>query len=230
MSEPTNTLILTGFSESEISDKEIIQSLQDQIIKHTPSLETIKFSILKSFKRILIVFERIDSSATLYKILKEAQFKVGFSSQNNYDDFVLTPEGYKFDTREYLNLPSHGNTFIISPPPSPPNGWVSGSEEAPDNRAIYSPEELGELLYKRVEGDKLQKLFNGSVDDLQDSEEEESGEDDAPTPKSVTQEVLLDSHKLTSPIIVLEAPDNEKLNLNLKTNKKKPQKVAVPPK
>lgn len=253
MSDPTNTLILTGFSEHEIQDKELLRQLQQQILENTGISETIKFSILKSFKRILIVFEKIQSAERLYKILKQCGFKVGFSSQNNYDDFILTEDGYKFDTREYLHLPAHGTTFIISPPPSPPPGWKSSEEEAPDQRAIYSPEELSELLYKRIDEDKIQKLFNdeGNYDSDYSSSDLESMKDpeykqqqqkqrqqnitnsennnNNTSSKVVDQKVLLESNKINSPIIVLEAPENEELDLSSHQRHKKPAKVALPP-
>lgn len=225
MTDPTNTLILTGFSPEELLDKDIIQSLQKQIIDNTPGDETIQFSILKLFKRILIVFEKIESSERLYKILKECGFGVGFSSQNNYDDFILTPDGYKFDTREYLHLPSHGTTFIISPPPSPPPGWISTFEEPPEKRSIYSPEQLSELLYKRVEDGKIQKLFNVIEEgDTNTPYEKQTKQKEEP----VDQKVLLQTNNITSPIIVLEAPENEELRLHTDDRKPAP-KVAMPP-
>ncbi|GMM37248.1 hypothetical protein DASC09_045730 [Saccharomycopsis crataegensis] len=231
--DPTNTLILTGFTEDELLDTELIKSLQNQIINHTSASETIQFSILKSFKRIIMVFERLESSQRVYGILKSAGFKVGYASQNNYDDFIMTDDGYKFDTREYLHLPSHGTTFIISPPPSPPPGWVSMPEEAPEQRSIYSPEELRELLYKRVDDGKIQRLFDDAGEECEPQETADDKvvhDDDDDDHRVVDQKVLLQSEGLTSPIIVLEAPENEELSLwNVHSQHKKPTKVSMPP-
>ncbi|ODV61032.1 Rcn1p ASCRUDRAFT_25573, partial [Ascoidea rubescens DSM 1968] len=150
----TNTLILTGFSREEIEDDELIGFLQQQIIDNSPNDELLKFTVLKSLQRILIFFEEIDTASLLYKILKKCDFKVYYSPTNNYDELFVDPKNpssYYNNLDEYLRLPNTGTQFIISPPPSPPPGWVHRNEDDPNHEIINNPEELKDLLFQRLD-------------------------------------------------------------------------------
>ncbi|ODV93920.1 hypothetical protein PACTADRAFT_51667 [Pachysolen tannophilus NRRL Y-2460] len=145
---PTNTLILTDFTAEELEDESIIELLFGEVKRNTPSDEIIKFIKLPKFNRILMIFENRESSKTLYEILKSLQFNVSFSVRDN-----------SISTKEFLlKLPSSGTKYVISPPPSPPSGWISTEEQKPDTRVIHNPHELHNLLFEKL-GDRIVERF-----------------------------------------------------------------------
>lgn len=201
MITPTNTLIIVGLSPSDLDDAQLMDSLCSAVKEHTPREQIVTFTKLKKFKRLVMVFETVESATALYKILATAKFDVDFSPHSN-----------KMSVNEFLALPDEGTRFVISPPPSPPSGWVSRPEEGPDTRKIHSPHELSHLLFQRL-GDRVETYAGDSID----------------SPKSKLLLKQLDGPAGGNPIIILD-PAQDTASYEFEMEKSvKGVKTARPP-
>lgn len=141
----TNTLILAGIPLSQLEDNEYINSLQQEIIANIPNTDFVQFVILKTFKRIIIVFNNKTSGVKVHDYFKKthSDFKTGFSL-HDYASFDINDN--------YLELPDNSRMFLISPPASPPIDFnYDQTEEEPNKLQIYTHEELNEIFKKNNE-------------------------------------------------------------------------------
>jgi hypothetical protein len=95
---------------------------------------------LKSFRRIVTSFFDVDSAIHIRQKLDgetimgcRVRVYFGLSTPLNPGD-------------QHLPLPKSDKLFFISPPPSPPMGWESKEEDAPNK--IVHPEDLASALAK----------------------------------------------------------------------------------
>lgn len=164
----TNTLILRGFTTETLKDTEFIKKLQQDIINEldqfperntTDDGSIIKFIVLISFKRILLVLQNQDQSVSLYGFLPKIfdkyylteNIKVGFSL------FDYNNQISELDNT--LQLPKNVKLFLISPPVSPPNGFdFDRLEEAPGNLQIFTIEEIQKLQVHHTPTPKNERL------------------------------------------------------------------------
>lgn len=138
----TNTLILAGISLENLDDNIYINTLQQEIIANIPNTDLVQFVILKTFKRILIIFNNKASSVQVYEHFKSTRkdFKAGYSL-HDYSSFDIKDN--------YLELPDNSRMFLISPPASPPIDFnYDQVEEEPNKLQIYTHEELKEIFLK----------------------------------------------------------------------------------
>jgi len=139
----TNTLILAGIPEDKLDDDQYINELQQEIIENIPNTDLVQFIILKTFKRILIIFNNKKSISKVFKFMKlkhDDVFTIGYSL-NDYSSFDINDN--------YLELPDNSRMFLISPPASPPIDFnYDQVEEEPNKLQIYTHEELNEIFKK----------------------------------------------------------------------------------
>ncbi|KAI5962923.1 RCN1 [Candida pseudojiufengensis] len=153
---PTNTLLLTNLSDEFLIDPH-------PLIDFISDLQyLVELIVLSKLSRIVIICE----TSTVAKILKEK-----ITSWNNSIKVSFTIRDNKFDLKKqeldkatanfnneinYLELPHDldSKRFLISPPMSPQSEWndYNKTEEGPNEIAIYSPEELSNLLWERLGG------------------------------------------------------------------------------
>jgi hypothetical protein len=137
----TNTLVLSGLEDELLKSSDFIKELQRKVISHVPCTDVIQFIILKSLKRVVLIFNNKDSASKLYSVFKKEnkEFVTGFSLSD-----------YNGDIQDnYLKLPENSRMFLISPPASPPSNFdYDQEEEEPNKSQIYTHQEIQESLLK----------------------------------------------------------------------------------
>ncbi|KAI3662300.1 hypothetical protein MP638_001497 [Amoeboaphelidium occidentale] len=128
--ECTNTLCVTNIPSECLLDDHFKECLLAEFSRYG---DICHVAWLPSFRRCLIVYEYDKSArdARMHLNGKELQgtvLKIFFGSptvvHNLYDS-----------TDSLLQLPEHEKMFLISPPVSPPVGWVQAKEEQPNTYA-----------------------------------------------------------------------------------------------
>ncbi|KAK4189940.1 Calcipressin-domain-containing protein [Podospora australis] len=136
---PTNTLLFTGLEDADIFLPDNLQKIRDLVSQQA----TVHyFCPLKGFARILIVVDSTESAIRLRQIwdgeaILGNQCRVYFGLETD----LKAKQG-----DNHLALPDAGRLFFISPPPSPPHGWESRTEDAP-NTMVHA-EDLADALAK----------------------------------------------------------------------------------
>lgn len=155
----TNTLILSGFANGKLDDKNYIDCLQRKIVSNALNTDTVQFIILKSLKRIILIFDNLESSVKLYQVLREDKSFITGKSIHNYNNNIQD---------NYLKLPNNSRMFLISPPASPPPDFnYDQEEEEPNKLQIYTPEELKESLLKYNK--ELEKILRENKNKINES-------------------------------------------------------------
>ena len=151
------------------------------IRQHISSLvpdELHSFSPLKSFRRIVCSFYSIEAAVKVKQELdgttflgansrigvqgdEEGQHKIEAADHDIRARIYFGEPTPVDNAKQYLDKPDAGKLFFISPPPSPPVGWVSTREGAPNTETHATDlqsalEQLGS------------KIRNGSLDDTTD--------------------------------------------------------------
>lgn len=153
----SNTLILTGLTDQQLNDDAFIHSLQQVLLVRSPPDETTQFIILKTFRRILIIFSSSQTSTSMRDIYRSIGvgegFACGFSSRD-----------YSNELENYLELPNNSRMFLISPPASPPVGFdYHAVEEEPNKLQIYTHEDIKEMFVRNEDlQQKLEKGFSST--------------------------------------------------------------------
>jgi len=136
-SPPSNTLLITNLQEPSIFHPQNLQTLR-QLIESTSSVHT--WAPLPSFRRIVVTFYNVDDSVALRQkldgeVILGERVRVYFG-----ENTPLNP------TDQHLQAPKSDKLFFISPPPSPPHGWMMRNEEPP-NKEVHA-EDLATALSK----------------------------------------------------------------------------------
>lgn len=103
------------------------RSLFQQITCET---DPIRIDFLKSFQRVRIVFEKPEH-ATAAKLLVEHHSFNGAKMKAFFAKNIKMARRVDQDEQGHLKLPPLEKQFLISPPSSPPVGWVQHAEMAP---------------------------------------------------------------------------------------------------
>ncbi|KAK6458313.1 uncharacterized protein RJT20DRAFT_30772 [Scheffersomyces xylosifermentans] len=191
---PTNTLILTKVSDKLLNDP---QPLVNFIAHENNYLS--ELVSLPRFGRILIICDSSDVSTEIAHLLKSSPqwstISISYSIKDNKFSIMKNPDllvsnhrdgqlnsdievnwkSNNDDLVEYLELPSESGSrrFLISPPLSPHAEWDQWDreEEGPNQKTLFSPQELSHLLWERLGG------FDSSiVRKYRDEQEEEDYE------------------------------------------------------
>ena len=126
---PSNTLLITKLTDSKIFHPASLATIR----QHLNSISSLNsFSPLKSMQRIIVSFyseedcikvrQEIDGSAFTPSVICKCYFGEPTPIDNE---------------KKYLERPDAGKLFFISPPPSPPVGWESKMEDAP-NKEVHA--------------------------------------------------------------------------------------------
>ncbi|KAJ9655809.1 hypothetical protein H2198_005429 [Neophaeococcomyces mojaviensis] len=165
---PSNTLLITKLTDPKIFHPASLATIRQHINSISPLNS---FSPLKSMARIIVSFyseqdcikvrQEIDGSAFTPSIICKCYFGEPTPIDNE---------------KKYLERPDAGKLFFISPPPSPPIGWESRTEDPP-NKEVHADDlaaKLSKLTGKmenpespiegqvQVTAEELAKLKTGS--------------------------------------------------------------------
>ncbi|OJD12894.1 hypothetical protein AJ78_06577 [Emergomyces pasteurianus Ep9510] len=143
-SPPSNTLLITHLDDLSLFQPSSLDAIKEQISRITPLNS---FSPLPSLRRIVCSFTSISAAIRIRELLdgeailgKSVRARVYFGENTPVED---AEEGRK---RNLLEAPKSQKLFFISPPPSPPHGWMMRNEEPP-NKEVHAAD-LAEALGK----------------------------------------------------------------------------------
>ncbi|KAJ5089762.1 hypothetical protein N7532_008446 [Penicillium argentinense] len=129
---PSNTLLITDLNDLVLFQPASLDSIRNQILV-LAALNS--FSPLPSFRRIVCSFYSEEDAITVRQSLEGNQLlgrkvrpKIYFGEPTP----ILSEEGPKL-----LQAPQPDKLFFISPPPSPPAGWVMRNEDPP-NKEVHA--------------------------------------------------------------------------------------------
>lgn len=150
-SVPSNTLILSGFSRSDFPAKAAFSSESNGIAPSTSpadlcltselrallsdanNIPIVHWGNLKSFGRVIVVFQSAQDAMKARLVLQTKEYT---NLKAHFDKHTPIFEIESEDN--HLKLPDKGRLFFISPPPSPPAGWVSQPEASPNTETFHS--------------------------------------------------------------------------------------------
>ncbi|KAK2834836.1 hypothetical protein FQN49_006867 [Arthroderma sp. PD_2] len=144
-SPPSNTLLITDLNDLSLFQPCSLGSIKSHITAVAPLNS---FSPLPSFRRIVCSFLTIDDAIKVRQLLDREPLQGKGRARVYFGE--TTP--IQTDTEEIrksklLEAPQSQKMFFISPPPSPPHGWMMRNEEPPnkDVHASDLAEALGRL-------------------------------------------------------------------------------------
>ncbi|KAL2828839.1 Calcipressin-domain-containing protein [Aspergillus pseudoustus] len=142
---PTNTLLITDLTDLTLFQPPSISNIRAQLESIAPLNS---FSPLPSFRRIVCSFHNEQDAIRARKVLdgenllnRAVRAKIYFGEPTPLLDSDETGIKHKL-----LEAPQFDKLFFISPPPSPPHGWVLRNEDPP-NKEVHASD-LSQALAK----------------------------------------------------------------------------------
>ncbi|KAI9682650.1 MAG: hypothetical protein M1829_006637 [Trizodia sp. TS-e1964] len=132
---PTNTLLITNLQDPTIFRADQLLIIRDLINESAPIHS---WSPLKSFRRIVVSFFDSDSAIRIRHIL-DGETVMG----DRVKVYFGEPTPIK-PIDQHLQAPRSQKLFFISPPPSPPHGWMMRHEEPP-NKEVHADDLVAAL-------------------------------------------------------------------------------------
>ncbi|EFQ99247.1 hypothetical protein MGYG_02260 [Nannizzia gypsea CBS 118893] len=134
-SPPSNTLLITDLNDLSLFQPGSLDSIKAHITATAPLNS---FSPLPSFRRIVCSFLNTDDAIKVRQLLDRAPLQGKGRARVYFGE--KTP--IQTDTEEIrrsklLEAPQSQKMFFISPPPSPPHGWMMRNEEPP-NKEVHA--------------------------------------------------------------------------------------------
>ncbi|KAL4978497.1 Calcipressin-domain-containing protein [Aspergillus desertorum] len=145
-SPPTNTLLITDLNDLYLFQPSSLSQIR-QLIESIAPLNS--FSPLPSFRRIVASFHNEDDAIRVRKLLdresllnRPVRTKIYFGEPTP----LLESDDAGRIKHKLLEAPQVDKLFFISPPPSPPHGWVMRTEDPP-NKEVHASD-LAQALAK----------------------------------------------------------------------------------
>ncbi|KAF3480518.1 uncharacterized protein GIQ15_05865 [Arthroderma uncinatum] len=144
-SPPSNTLLITDLNDLSLFQPCSLGSIKSHITAVAPLNS---FSPLPSFRRIVCSFLTIDDAIKVRQLLDREPLQ-GKGRARVYfgENTPIQTDAEEIRKSKLLEAPQSQKMFFISPPPSPPHGWMMRNEEPPnkDVHATDLAEALGRL-------------------------------------------------------------------------------------
>lgn len=135
---PSNTLLITDLQDLSLFQPPSLSTIREQIITSIAPLNS--FSPLPSLRRIVCSFHSEEDAIRIRKALEGRPLLTGRATRPRIYFGEPTPilnEGEDSFRPKLLQAPQADKLFFISPPPSPPHGWVMRSEDPP-NKEVHA--------------------------------------------------------------------------------------------
>lgn len=148
-SPPSNTLLITDLHDLFLFQPTSLASIRAQITAVAPLNS---FSPLPSLRRIVCSFLSTDDAIRVRQHLETE----GLIDRKNVRARIYFGEPTPIESteearrRKLLEAPNVQKLFFISPPPSPPQGWVSRPEDPP-NKEVHASDLAEALARLRTE-------------------------------------------------------------------------------
>lgn len=149
-SPPTNTLLITNLHDLHLFQPPSLDTIRAKIT----SVATLNsFSPLPSLRRLICSFHSADDAITIRKMLDAQPLLDGHHLRTKIYFGEPTPildENEARHPRNFLQAPQVDKLFFISPPPSPPHGWVMRPEDPP-NKEVHASDLASALSQLKTE-------------------------------------------------------------------------------
>ncbi|OKL60921.1 hypothetical protein UA08_03186 [Talaromyces atroroseus] len=136
-SPPSNTLIITELHNLIVFQPACLTAIREQITSIAPLNS---FSPLPSFRRIVCSFLSIDDAVKVRQNLectKTIFDECGLRARIYFGERTPIENTEEAKRKKLLEAPHSSKLFFISPPPSPPHGWVMRNEDPP-NKEVHA--------------------------------------------------------------------------------------------
>lgn len=169
---PSNTLLITDLHDLYLFQPSSLAEIRTQITAVAPLNS---FSPLPSLRRIVCSFYSPDDAIRVRQILesqrlldRNVRMKIYFGEPTPImDDEEARPR--------LLEAPQVDKLFFISPPPSPPHGWVLRNEDPP-NKEVHADDLVEALSRLKTRTDTFSSFPSSSASEVAEP----------PTPASVS--------------------------------------------
>ncbi|KAL3462879.1 Calcipressin-domain-containing protein [Aspergillus heterothallicus] len=146
---PTNTLLITDLNDLTLFQPPSLTNIRAKLESIAPLNS---FSPLPSFRRIVCSFHNKQDAIRARKVLdgesllnRPVRTKIYFGEPTPLLDSDETGVKHKL-----LEAPQFDKLFFISPPPSPPHGWVLRNEDPP-NKEVHASDLAQALAQLKTE-------------------------------------------------------------------------------
>lgn len=145
---PSNTLLITDLQDLTLFQPTTLSAIRSQITSIAPLNS---FSPLPSLRRIVCSFRSAADAVHIRKLLSNEPL-LGDSVRPKVYYGEPTPILNEEDSfrPKLLQAPQHDKLFFISPPPSPPHGWVMRPEDPP-NKEVHASDLANALANLKTE-------------------------------------------------------------------------------
>ncbi|KAL2001035.1 hypothetical protein VTN02DRAFT_2327 [Thermoascus thermophilus] len=141
-SPPSNTLLITDLHDLYLFQPSSLASIRAQITDVAPLNS---FSPLPSLRRIVCSFHSTDDAVKVRQLLDgEAILGRNVRARIYFGEPTPVMDAEEARRKKLLEAPQSQKLFFISPPPSPPHGWVMRNEDPP-NKEVHASD-LAEAL------------------------------------------------------------------------------------
>ncbi|GIJ98419.1 hypothetical protein Aspvir_000536 [Aspergillus viridinutans] len=142
---PSNTLLITDLHDLYLFQPPSLASIRSQIESIAPLNS---FSPLPSMRRIVCSFHSEDDALRVRKLLDgQALLNRNVRTKIYFGEPTPLLDGGR---PKLLEAPQLDKLFFISPPPSPPHGWVMRTEEPP-NKEVHASDLAQALAQLKTE-------------------------------------------------------------------------------
>ncbi|EER29120.1 hypothetical protein D8B26_000394 [Coccidioides posadasii str. Silveira] len=134
-SPPSNTLLITELHNLRIFQPNSLSQIKSHITAVAPLNS---FSPLPSLRRIVCSFHTTDAAVKVRQLL-ETTTALGdhFRPRIYFGEHTPVEDVEEVKKRKLLEAPHAEKLFFISPPPSPPHGWILRNEDPP-NKEVHA--------------------------------------------------------------------------------------------
>ncbi|KAL4781610.1 Calcipressin-domain-containing protein [Aspergillus varians] len=185
-SPPTNTLLITDLNDLYLFNPSSLATIRAQIESIAPLNS---FSPLPSFRRIVCSFRSEDDAIRVRKLLdRESLLDRAVRTRIYFGEptpLLETDEsgGIK---HKLLEAPQVDKLFFISPPPSPPHGWVLRTEDPP-NKEVHATDLAQALAKLKTEQSSSTAAFS-NIYSTGASPSQQQTQADPDTPMSISSD------------------------------------------
>lgn len=145
---PSNTLLITGLQDLILFQPSSLEAIRNQITSVVPLNS---FSPLPSLRRIVCSFHSDADAIAIRKMLEGNRLLDRNTRPRIYFGEPTPILGEDDYHKQLLQAPQANKLFFISPPPSPPHGWVMRNEDPP-NKEVHAGDLASALAMLKTEG------------------------------------------------------------------------------
>ncbi|KAJ5826234.1 Calcipressin [Penicillium riverlandense] len=133
-SPPSNTLLVTDLHDLHLFQPSALDTIRSQLTAVAPLNS---FSPLPSLRRIVCSFHSNDDAVAARKMLEGNRLLGRVYPRIYFGEHTPIFSDEEARRPKLLEAPQPDKMFFISPPPSPPHGWVMRNEEPP-NKEVHA--------------------------------------------------------------------------------------------